>query len=148
MKRCWLAIITWVVLLGVIEPPLHAQEQQSRATAPVLRMGRYDKSTEAVVSGTILSIQAQTNAAIPRGTYILLRSGALILNVHMGLFSSSTIPFKTGDQVQVRGSLIATSGGQILLARQVQSGNGSLTVRSSKGFVVRAHPLAQTQGQQ
>jgi hypothetical protein len=136
-----------IFLFGLCEPAARSQQVTVPAT-PTLRMGRYDKSAEVVVSGTIVSIQNQKNTTVPRGTYIVLRSGPLTLNVHMGLFSAGAVPFASGDQVQVTGSMISTSGGQILLARRVQSASQNLMVRSSNGFVVRPHPAPSAQGLQ
>jgi hypothetical protein len=138
------------LIFAVGLPPMAgAQARQSlAATAPALRMGRYDKSAEVVTSGTILSIQTQKSGTLPRGTYIVLHSGALTLSIHMGLFSPGTIPFGSGDQVQVTGSLISLNGGKILLARQVQSASQTLTVRSTNGFVVRPHAAGRMQGLQ
>ena len=143
-----------VFVAGLASPAASTQAPYSQpltpqgAAAPSLRMGRYDKSAEVVTSGTIVSIQAHRNATLPRGTYMVLRSGALTLNVHMGLFSAATIPFATGELVEVMGSLISMNGSQILLARQVQSAHQKLTVRSSNGFVVRPHPGERVQGLQ
>jgi hypothetical protein len=135
------------VLFFNLAPPAYPQLQQAaqQQRAPALRMGRYDKSAEVVTSGTIASIQSSKSATLPRGAYIALHSGALTLNVHMGLFSPSSIPFAVGDQVQVTGSLISLNGTQILLARQVQSSSQTLTVRSSNGFVMRPHATNPTQ---
>ena len=141
-----LALVIFTISVVVLAEPVAWSQIQT--TSPALRMGRYDKSTEVVVSGTIASIQTQNNGMLPRGTYIALRSGALALNVHMGLFSAGSIPFAAGDLVQVTGSMISTKGGQVLLARQVQSAGKSLMVRSSNGFVVRAHPASLAQGLQ
>ena len=146
MRVPGLALVCMIFVVGLAEPAARSQPQQ--ATAPTLRMGRYDKSTEVVVSGTVVSIQTQKNATVPRGTYIVLRSGSLTLNVHMGLFSAGAIPFGSGDQVQVTGSVISANGGQILLARRVQSASQNLMVRSSNGFVVRTRPGGQLQGLQ
>jgi hypothetical protein len=109
---------------------------------------RYDKSTEVVTSGTIESIQMEKSAT-PLGTYIVLKAAPLTLNVHMGLYSANSIPFKAGDSVQVTGSLITVDGKQILLARHVQSATQSITVRGPMGIVHRpTEPVAVQGGQQ
>jgi hypothetical protein len=133
---------------GMDGPAIQAQQLQSSAPAG-MRTGRYDKAAEVSTTGTILSIQAQNDStATPRGTYLGLQAGPLTLNVHMGLFSANSIPFKAGDQVWVTGSLVTVNGKQILLARKVQSASRILTVRSPNGIVLRAHPAIQTQGEQ
>lgn len=147
MRIPLLALLVCAISLLSLAEPARAQSQQSAAQkpAPALRMGRYDKSTEVVTSGSIASIQTQKTGALPRGTYLTVHSGTLKLNVHMGLFSPSAIPFAVGDQVQITGSLISMNGNQVLLARQVQSSSQSLTVRSSNGFVMRPHAINPTQ---
>lgn len=142
-----LFLASCIILFFNLASPAYPQSQQAaqQQRAPALRMGRYDKSAEVVASGTIASIQTSKSASLPRGAYIALHTAALTLNVHMGLFSPSSIPFAVGDQVQVTGSLISMNGTQILLARQVQSSSQTLTVRSSNGFVLRPHPAAHIQ---
>ena len=143
-----LAIACLGFFSGIAGPATPAQQTQAPAQAG-MRTGRYEKAAEASTTGTILSIQAQNDAtATPRGTYLSLQAGPLTLNVHMGLFSASSIPFKVGDQVQVTGSLVTVNGKQILLARQVQSASQVLTVRSPNGIVLRVHPAIHTQGEQ
>ncbi|HWF39703.1 MAG TPA: hypothetical protein VG322_14360 [Candidatus Acidoferrales bacterium] len=140
------SLLFCAILFFSLAPSAYPQLQQAaQQHAPALRMGRYDKSAEVVASGTIASIQSSKSATLPRGAYIALRSGALTLNVHMGLFSPPSIPFPVGEQVQVTGSLISMNGTQLLLARQVQSASHTLTVRSSNGFVLRPHPAAHMQ---
>jgi hypothetical protein len=133
---------------GMAGPATSAQQTQAAAPAGG-RTSRYEKAAEASTTGTILSIQAQNDSTVtPRGTYLSLQAGPLTLNVHMGLFSANSIPFKVGDQVQVTGSLVTANGRQILLARQVQSASKVLTVRSPNGIVLRVHPATHTQGEQ
>jgi hypothetical protein len=144
MRSSWIFPLYLVFLISLVALPAHSQLQSS-SSAPALRMGRYDKSTEVVVSGTIASIQTQAGS-LPHGTYLSLNSGALAVNVQMGLFSKASIPFSAGNQVQVTGSMITFNGQQILLARQVQSSNQTLVIRTANGFVVRPRPTAQNGG--
>jgi hypothetical protein len=135
-----------IFVASLAAPAVRSQTSQAAQTlAPALRMGRYDKSTEVTSSGTIASIQTQKSTTLPRGAYLVVHSGAVTLNVQMGLFPPGAIPFAAGDQVQVTGSLISTSGGQILLARQVQSASQTITVRTPNGFVLRPHPAGHVQ---
>lgn len=146
---CMILSLGWAAGPSELARAQQSQQTTARvATAPALRAGRYDKSAEVTTSGIIVSIQSQRNGPLPRGTYIVLRSGALTLNVHMGLFPPESIPFASGDQVQITGSLAYTSGGQILLARQVQSASHAVTVRSTYGFVLRPRPADRMQGLQ
>ena len=140
------AFIACVVFLFGFAGVVLLQAQQTTTAAPTLRMGRYDKSTETTFNGTVVAVQGPSNSKLPRGTYLVVRSGAITWNVHMGLFASKAIPFASGDSVQITGSVISFNGQQILLARQVNSGSKSITVRSTGGFVLRPHPAAQTQG--
>lgn len=149
-----LSVCTILAMASLAQPAARGQAHPFQqivpqpAASPALRMGRYNKATEAVTSGTIVSVESAKNAALPRGTYLILRSGGLTLNVHMGLFSPATIPFAAGDAVQITGSLVSVNGNQLLLARQVQSAGKTLTVRSSSGFVLRPAPAGRAQGLQ
>lgn len=142
------AIACLGVFSGIAGPATAAQQAQT--TAPTsIRTSRYDKAAEVVTSGTIISISAQSDSTtVLRGTYLGLQAGPLTLNVHMGLYSASAIPFKAGDQVKVTGSLVTVNGKQVLLARQVQSANQALTVRGPNGFVLHAPSTNRTQGEQ
>lgn len=133
--------------MALLAPAAYSQLQPGfqQSTAPALRMGRYDKSSEVVNNGTVASIGVQRNGTLPRGTYLVLHSGALTLNVQMGLLSPASVPFAVGDQVQVIGSIASIRGQQVLLARQVQFSGKTLTVRSAHGFVLRPRPASQSQ---
>jgi len=124
-----------------------ARAQQGSAT-PALRVGQYNEASEVVVKGTIQAIQAQTGGTLPGGTYVTLQTVPITYTVHMGLFSPASIPFKAGDSVSITGSLVTINGTQIFLARLMQSGSQSLTVRSSNGFVLRGHGAGQKGGLQ
>ena len=152
----WLSLAVCLILLigwaagpsALAQTPQSQQVTAQTAPAPALRPGQYDKSVEVTTSGIVASIQAQKNGPLPRGTYIVLRSGGLTLNVHMGLFPPESIPLASGDQVRITGSLVSINGAQILLARQVQSATQELAVRSTRGFVLRPHAAAPMQGPQ
>jgi hypothetical protein len=118
----------------------------ARAQQESAREGEYNKATEVTVSGTIRGIQTQkSGGALPHGTYVTLQTGSASYTLHMGAFAPSAIPFKVGDSASVTGSLTTINGAQVLLARTMQSGSHSLTLRSTNGFVLRS-PITPTKG--
>ena len=125
---CWL-------MLGMVGIAARSQAQQE--TVEQARVGRYDKSAETTVSGTVTAVTAQNARTLPRGTYLTLRSDGSLLTVHLGLYSQKSISFKTGAQVSVIGSLATVNGTKIFLAREVQSSGQTIVVRSPNGFVLR-----------
>jgi hypothetical protein len=136
-----------VFALAHAAPAVAAQSAQT--TAPAVRAGRYEKAAETTVSGTVAAVQAQpAGGGALRGTYVVLRSGASTINVHMGLFSAQNIPFKSGASVKVTGSLATVNGAKVFLAREVESGGQSLVVRSTNGFVLRPHTSNSSPGLQ
>jgi hypothetical protein len=130
-----------LLLFGLAGPAAPAQSQV--ATAPTVRPQRYNKSAEVTVSGTVSAVETQNAGTLPRGIYIVVRSGASTFNVHMGMLSQKSIPFASGAQVTVTGAIVAANGTKIMLAREVRSGSQDLMIRSTNGLVVRPHSIDQ-----
>lgn len=146
MRRSFPALIIAVfALLSSLQLPAHAQ--QSRPFS-AMRSARYQKATEVTTSGTVQSIQAESNSGLPKATYLVLQAPPLTLTVNLGMLSVANAPFKVGDQIQATGSLVTINGQQILLARQIQSAGQTLTLRSQSGLVVRPSMGTATEGGQ
>jgi hypothetical protein len=104
---------------------------------------RYDRTSEVKVQGTVVEVRDLGRAAAPRGTYLMLRTPLGTLRVNLGPhpdLDNARPTLAAGETVEVVGSLARTSGGAILLARQVRKGDAVLTFRSERGFPVVSRP--------
>ncbi|MGH9775091.1 MAG: hypothetical protein ACRD50_09110 [Candidatus Acidiferrales bacterium] len=125
-----------------------AWAQQSQQMTARLQAARYNKSTEVTMLGTLQAIQVQKDVAKLRGTYLLVQSIPLTLEVHMGMQTPKSIPFSVGDTLQITGSLVQIDGRQILLAREVRSSSQMVLVRNGNGIAARPNSSDTTQGGQ
>jgi hypothetical protein len=141
----YVLMIACVGFVIAAEPAAWAQQSAAISAA---RLTKYNKGTEVVTSGIVQSIQTGIDSSSPKGTYMVLQASPLTLNVQLAALSQARVPFKTGDQVQVTGSLIAVNGKQILLAREIQFNGQVLLLRSQHGLVIRPYLNDQTQGGQ
>lgn len=100
---------------------------------------RYDRANELTVRGTVVEVRDLGRDAAPRGTYLILRTEAGTLRVHLGpraRLGKARPSLAAGDPVEVVGSLVRRDNTQILLARQVRKGDTVLTFRNDRGFPI------------
>jgi len=110
--------------------PLLAQDE----ARPQRVMPRYNLANEITVQGVIEDVQ-QTGSSGLVGSYLILRTPNLTLQVQLGTFRPAKNEFIPGETIQVTGSLQRGETGDLLLARQIKKGNQVLTIRNSRGFV-------------
>jgi len=100
---------------------------------------RYDRANELTVRGTVVEVRDLGRDAAPRGTYLMLRTEAGTLRVHLGpraRMGKARPALAAGDPVEVVSSLVRRDDAQILLARQVRKGETVLTFRNDRGFPI------------
>lgn len=150
-----LTVVGVVCLCGA----LAARAQERKATAAtrqatiLARPMGYVASRETVVQGTIVKFEESSKTA-PIGAHAKVQTATGIVDVHLGPASylrTSHFSLASGDAVRITGSQATTRQGSVLLARTVQRGSDTITVRSPSGFVVGAggtRVLAATNGTQ
>jgi hypothetical protein len=92
----------------------------------------YDVARESVISGKIV----QYSSAPPRGARISLQTGSGTIEVHAGnakLIQASNISLQAGDTVSITGETVTFGNTSVFVARIIQKGSQSATVRSKNG---------------
>ena len=77
---------------------------------------------------------ASTNA--PLGAHISLQTGSATIEVHAGnarVIQASQISLQAGDSVSITGETVPFGNGSVFVARIIQKGSQSVTVRSKNG---------------
>jgi len=95
----------------------------------------YDVARESVISGKILQYSAASTTP-PLGARISLQTGSGTMEVHAGnakVIQASNISLQPGDTVSITGETVAFGDMSIFVARIIQKGAQSVTVRSKNG---------------
>jgi len=99
----------------------------------------YTLSRESVLQGTVVSYTAGSTVA-PLGPRVTVQSPSGPIDVHLGnakLLESNHFTLAPGDSVRIVGETLAFGAGTQFVARVIQKGNQSLTLRSIRGFPLR-----------
>jgi hypothetical protein len=116
-----------------------AQQKQSpmpQATA------FYDVSRETIVQGTVVSYTA-TSTLPPIGPHATIQTSSGIVDVHLGsapLMKQNDIFLAAGDSVKIVGASVTFGTAPVFLARILQKGSQTVTLRNSKGIPILAKP--------
>ncbi|MGZ4874379.1 MAG: hypothetical protein ACXV5R_04330 [Candidatus Angelobacter sp.] len=99
-------------------------------------MPRYDPSTEATITGTIEEIQT-LDTMCQSGTHVTVKTDKGNTEVALGpteFLADQKLELKKGDQVQIVGAKANTRRGEMFMARQITSGDKTVTLRDDKGM--------------
>jgi hypothetical protein len=99
----------------------------------------YQLSREIALQGAVVSFTTNSQVS-PAGAHVTIQTASGVVDVHLGnanLLAASHFTLSPGDTVRVVGETIATGKSSQFLARVIQKGGQSLTVRSVRGFPLR-----------
>lgn len=98
---------------------------------------RFDPSTVCRISGRVVMVERfAPRHALSRGVHLLLRSASGNLLVALGpawYVDAQETSFKSGDWVEVVGSMIEYRGKPVLVAAEVTKGRRTLILRDANG---------------
>lgn len=117
----------WVLLAGCMA--LMTSSLFAQKNGP-----KYDFANEAKVKGTVEEIK--TVPGDFEGVHVMLKTGTDTILVHLapeGFLKMLEFNVAKGDSLEVTGCKITGHMGPEILAREVVSGNNSLTLRDKKG---------------
>jgi hypothetical protein len=123
----WIAAALCFATLSIAQQNIPAVAQNSRA---------YNVSREAVLEGTVLRYTPSASSK-PLGAHVTLQTAAGPVDVHLGnahLLSANHFSLAAGDSLRITGENVAYGNTTQFLARVVQKGAQSLTVRTNRGF--------------
>ena len=99
----------------------------------------YQLSREIALEGAVISFSAKSEVS-PAGAHVTIQTSSGAVDVHLGnanLLAASHFTLSPGDTVRVVGETIAAGKSSQFLARVIQKGGQSLTLRSVRGFPLR-----------
>jgi hypothetical protein len=139
-----LLTITGVVCLGAgFLEVADAQEKQAAVRQQSVagpRSMAYATSREMSVQGTVVKFEEASKDA-PIGAHAKVQTATGIVDVHLGpnsYLKSNHFSLAAGDVVRIAGAQTVLKGRSVVLARTIQRGSDTLTVRTPSGFVVGA----------
>ena len=120
---------------------IHPSAQTAAAPAPHLPTLGYDKAHEITLNGTVQEVVSKRIAGSPIGMHLLVTGPQGLVDAHLGpyLTKDTQEALHTGEPVQIVGAMEKLHGTSYLLARQLIFGGRLVTVRSERGFLLRAH---------
>lgn len=117
--------------------------QQKQAAVPQASLS-YDVTRESLIQGTVVAYAA--NSAVPPiGPHVSLQTSSGVVDVHLGsatLIKQSDIFLVPGDSVKIVGMSQPFGTGTIFLARVLQKGTQTVTLRNLNGIPIVAKPGA------
>jgi len=96
---------------------------------------QYDQSTETTISGTIEQIST-VDAMCHAGTHAVVKTDKGNVDVGLGptqFLTDQKLELKKGDKVEVIGAKAHTQKGEVFVARQITSGDKTVTLRDAQG---------------
>jgi hypothetical protein len=98
---------------------------------------KYDLHTEATVKGTVEELKLPPKAS--EIAHLMLKNGTAIVDVYLcpkSFLQDMGLSFSKGEEVAVTGSKVRQDDADIILARAVEKGNDTVTLRDDKGAPV------------
>jgi hypothetical protein len=132
--RCAIGIGALTLLVAA---PLLAQPQ-GRGGGP-----RYDRATEATVTGTVESVEQIAGPGGGRGrrglggTHLTLKTNTETLEVHLGptaFLNEKKLAITKGDMLVITGSRVTLDGERVYIAKEVKKGDNTWTLRDAAGL--------------
>ena len=103
----------------------------------------YDASHETQIQGTVVSFTASSQTA-PIGPHATIQTSSGNVDVHLGIAGTMKVNdvfLAPGDSVKIVGASHNFGNGNVFLARVLQKGNQTVTLRNAKGIpLAPRHP--------
>ena len=96
----------------------------------------YDSSRETQIQGTVVSFTRGSDVA-PIGPHATIKTSSGIVDVQLGnadTLKINNVSLAAGDSVKIVGANHNFGNGNVFLARVLQKGNQTVTLRNSKGI--------------
>lgn len=133
----WMQIGRTVVALAIgtalVAAPALAQGRKGGG----MGMPRYDKATEATVTGTIEELQPHQGRGGGTGLHLAFKTEAGMLDVHVAptrWLADQKFEFAKGDALEITGSKVTVDGKEAFLARSIKKGDLTMTLRNEAGI--------------
>jgi len=120
------------LLSAALAIPLCAQSAAPRAFS-------YDISNEVSITGTVSAVLIKPAAGMIGGSHILISTPSGMVDVSLGRFGltgKGALSGSAGEKIDVTGVMRTVKDQQVFMARTVQVGGESFTIRNEHGVEV------------
>jgi DNA/RNA endonuclease YhcR with UshA esterase domain len=97
---------------------------------------KYDVAKEVTIKGTVEDIKEVPNPKRQIGVYLMVKSGGETVEVRLcpnSFLKEFEVVFKKGDPLTITGSKVRVDDKDVILAREIESGNTKLVLRDQQG---------------
>ena len=133
--RLFAGLLT-ALLFATLAVPLGAQPASETRPGPGFGPV-YDAAHETTLYGTIQKVVTKHTVGSPAGMHLLVAGPQGLVDAHVGSFLSKETKeaLHTGTPVQIVGAMTSLHGRNYLLARELNVGGSTVTVRSKRGLL-------------
>jgi hypothetical protein len=128
-------------LAGALVSAPFSRAQQKQTSVPQASLA-YDVSKETVLQGTVVSYTASSTVP-PIGPHVSIQTSSGVVDVHLGsatFMKANDIFLNAGDSVKVVGESRPFGSGGVFMARILQKGSQTVTLRNLNGIPYVAKP--------
>lgn len=102
---------------------------------------KYDPGAETKLTGTVEEVKT-VDSMCKTGTHLTIKTDTGNAEVALGpsqFLKDQALQLKKGDRVDITGAKASTRRGEMFIARQITSGDKTLTLRDEKGIPAWPH---------
>jgi hypothetical protein len=132
------------VFAGMLALAAHADAQAKTQTASSPSVNAYSVARENVLQGTVVSY-TDSSSVPPLGAHVKVQTSSGIVDVHIGngkLLTANHVALDAGDAVKITGENVAYGQSTVYVARLIQKGSQTVTLRSLHGTPLSGTPHA------
>jgi hypothetical protein len=118
----------------------YAGAQEKAQTASSQSVNAYSVARENVLQGTVVSY-TDSSSVPPLGAHVKVQTSSGIVDVHIGngkLLTANHVALAAGDAVKITGENVAYGQSTVYVARVIQKGSQTVTLRSLHGTPLAA----------
>jgi len=128
------------LMFAILAVPLGAQPASETRVAQSFGPA-YDAAHEITLNGNIEQVVTMHTVGSPAGMHLLVAGPNGLVDAHVGPFLSQNIKeaLHLGTPVQIVGAMTTLHGKNYLLARELNVGGTTITVRTKHGALAQGH---------
>ena len=129
--------------ISLLSGPVYANE--SGAVKRTVMASKYDVAKEVTVEGTIQSLVRKPAPGAIMGAHLMVSTAQGNVDAHIGNYfvaGKYALPLPAGQSVKLGGMMTTFHHQNVLLVRTMDTGSGTIMVRSEHGFLI--YPGART----
>jgi hypothetical protein len=127
--------ITILMAFSFLAAPVEAQT--AATTKKITTAQKYDAQNETSLNGTVKSVISAPTSGMLIGVHLILTTSSGTVDADLGPFAlkgSNPVSVSPGTAVTVVGVMMTIRNSQVFMARTVQAGGQTYTLRNQNGF--------------